>query len=137
MLQESEDLEYLYEQLDIGEDTYRDFKFTINDPQKIAKSIVAFANQKGGSLFIGVEDNGEIFGCRPKVEYHHFLDILEEYCHPIPEVDFYVFETEDGKDVLEASVVEGIKKPYAALNKKGDHIIYLRVDDKCKKIGKL
>ncbi len=134
MFEFSDDNEYLKEQLNGGEGLYCDFKHTINDASKIAKSIVAFANQKGGSLFIGVNDKGEIIGCEPKAEYHSLLNVIDNYCKPIIEFTCYSYE-EDEKDVLEIAISEGENKPYAALNKKKQWNIYLRVNDECKKIG--
>jgi len=136
MLAASEDNAYLHEQLRKGENTYIDFKQIIHDNEKIARSIVAFANQKGGSLFIGVNDKGEIIGCEPNAEYHNFLNILDKYCQPTPIAECYVY-TEDEIDVLEIAIEEGQEKPYAAKSKNGDWVIYLRIEDQCKKIGLL
>jgi predicted HTH transcriptional regulator len=40
-----------------GEGDTLDFKKTISSASKIAKTIAAFANHKGGRLLIGVNDN--------------------------------------------------------------------------------
>jgi predicted HTH transcriptional regulator len=45
-----------------GEGTTLDFKKTITSNEKIAKSLVAFANNRGGQLLIGVADDGSIKG---------------------------------------------------------------------------
>ena len=45
-----------------GEHEHQDFKFTISDARKIARSVSAFANNGGGRLLIGVKDNGVIAG---------------------------------------------------------------------------
>ena len=52
-------IENLIEQ---GENQLLDFKFEISDSKKIAKTLVAFANTNGGTLLIGVKDNGEVIG---------------------------------------------------------------------------
>jgi predicted HTH transcriptional regulator len=132
----SEDLKYLHNRLREGEHTYQDFKHTINDYHKIARSVVAFANQKGGSLFIGVDDKGGILGTVGQSEYYRLADILEHYCHPVPEAECVVYHDEEG-DVLEVVVHEGHEKPYTARDKSDNWIIYLRVNDTCKKIGKV
>lgn len=51
-----------------GESETLDFKQTISDASKIAKTLVAFANNKGGTLLIGVRDNGSISGIRSEDE---------------------------------------------------------------------
>ena len=43
-----------------GEHVHQDFKYTISDARKIARSLSAFANNEGGRLLIGVKDNGII-----------------------------------------------------------------------------
>ncbi|MCP4120906.1 MAG: ATP-binding protein [Bacteroidetes bacterium] len=128
------DEEKLLQRIEDGENTYQDFKQTINEYYKIARSVVSFANQKGGSLFIGVDDKGGICGTQPRSEYFKLVDILESFCMPLPDVHCYVYDVE-GREVLEIDVLEGHKKPYASRDKAGKWKIYLRVGDQCKKIG--
>lgn len=45
-----------------GESQILDFKFALNDSRKIARSMSAFSNTDGGSLLLGVKDNGVIAG---------------------------------------------------------------------------
>ena len=40
-----------------------EFKLRIDSQQKIAKTLVAFANGEGGRIAIGVRDNGSVAGC--------------------------------------------------------------------------
>jgi len=130
------DNETLIHRLADGENTYQDFKQTINEYYKIARSIVAFANQKGGSLFIGVDDKGDVCGTSPRSEYFKLVDILEKFCRPMPDVHCYVYDV-DGMEVLEIDVAEGHEKPYASPDKSDKWKIYLRVNDQCKKIGNM
>jgi predicted HTH transcriptional regulator len=51
-----------------GEGATLDFKKTITSNEKIAKSLVAFANNKGGKLLIGVADDGTIKGVKSEDE---------------------------------------------------------------------
>ena len=47
----------------LGENSKVQFKLKIDNPSKIAAEIVAFANYRGGTILIGVEDKtGEIVG---------------------------------------------------------------------------
>ena len=43
-----------------GESVTLDFKKTITSCEKIARTMVSFANNKGGRLLIGVADDGSI-----------------------------------------------------------------------------
>jgi predicted HTH transcriptional regulator len=45
-----------------GEGTYLEFKRTVPDAEKIAREMAAFANTKGGTLLIGVDDDRSLVG---------------------------------------------------------------------------
>lgn len=49
------DKEYILELIEEGEHEMQDFKFSISDSRKIARSISAFANHSGGRLLVGVK----------------------------------------------------------------------------------
>ena len=55
---------YIRELISQGEHEEQDFKFAISDARKIARSVSAFANNRGGRLLVGVKDNGTIAGVR-------------------------------------------------------------------------
>lgn len=70
----------------MGESENLDFKFAVNDSLKIAKSLVAFANRGGGTLLIGVKDNGSIVGVKTEEEYYMVHLAASYYCRP--EIEF-------------------------------------------------
>ncbi len=51
-----------------GEDSFTEFKSGLAHSDSIAKEMAAFANTKGGSLYlgVGVEDDGKITGVDKK-----------------------------------------------------------------------
>lgn len=49
------DRELIYELIEEGEHEEQDFKFSISDSRKIARSIAAFANNRGGRLLEAVK----------------------------------------------------------------------------------
>jgi hypothetical protein len=119
---------YIEELIEQGENLYQDFKFAINDSKKIARSLVAFSNTKGGRLLIGVKDNGAIAGVRTDEEYYMIEAAAELYCKPkVP------FQTKDwnigGKKVLEITIPESKNKPHMALNDEQKWRAYIRVAD--------
>ena len=61
-----------------GESDVLDFKKTISSASKIAKTICAFANHKGGSLLVGVNDNKSISGVRSEDE-KYMLDLAAHF----------------------------------------------------------
>lgn len=111
-----------------GESDTLDFKQTISDASKIAKTLVAFANHKGGTLLIGVRDNGRITGCNPEDERYMIEYAAESFCSPRPEIIFREHEVEN-RQVLEVHVGEGREKPYFARDEQGKWWVYHRVND--------
>ena len=119
---------YIEELIEQGENLHQDFKFAINDSKKIARSLVAFSNTKGGRLLIGVKDNGSITGVRTDEEYYMVEAAADLYCKPK-----VAFETKDwnvgGKKVLEIIIPESNTKPHMALNDEQRWMAYVRVAD--------
>lgn len=111
-----------------GESETLDFKQTISDASKIAKTMVAFANNKGGTLLIGVRDNGSVSGIRSEDEKYMLELAGTFYC--TPKIDVELIEHEiDRKIVLEARIKEGTEKPYYAKSEDGSWWVYHRVKD--------
>jgi len=52
----------LQSRISCGEDSYTQFKSTINKSKDLAKEMVAFANSEGGIIIAGVSDTGSITG---------------------------------------------------------------------------
>ena len=73
------DKEYILELIEEGEHEMQDFKFSISDSRKIARSISAFANHSGGRLLVGVKDNGNIAGIRSEEEFYMIEQAAEMY----------------------------------------------------------
>ncbi len=111
-----------------GEHLKLDFKFAVNDSKKIARSLSAFANTRGGKLLIGVKDNGKIAGIRSEEEYHMIEAASELYT--LPKVKF---ETKkhliEGKQVLEVTINKSDKRPHTAPDEKGNMKAFVRIND--------
>ncbi len=111
-----------------GEHQRQDFKFCISDSRKIARSLVAFANTDGGSLLIGVKDNGHIVGVQSEEEYYMAESAARIYSKPpIP------FTTKQwhvqGKTVLQVMVEPSQVKPHYAKDENGKWLAYVRYRD--------
>ncbi len=113
-----------------GEDEILDFKQTISSASKIAKTMVAFANHRGGTLLIGIRDNKTVAGIRTEDE-KYMLDLAASfYCKPEVKIKIEEWEIE-GKLVLECTIFEGDEKPYYAKDEAAKWWAYIRVKDKC------
>jgi predicted HTH transcriptional regulator len=121
-------LHYILQLVAKGESEVLDFKKTISSAAKIAKTLSAFSNHKGGRLLIGVNDNKMISGVRSEDE-KYMLDMAAGfYCKP--EVMLTINEWElGGKTILEAIVPEVANKPVYAKDETGKWWVYIRVKD--------
>lgn len=119
-----------------GEDDTLDFKKTITSSQKIAKTLAAFANHKGGRLLIGVNDNGSISGIKSEDEQFMIESAAAFYCKP-ELVPHYSVHEYNGKTILEIYIPEGNDKPYAALDEDKKWMVYIRVKDKTVRASKI
>lgn len=112
-----------------GEGAELDFKRKVTSRQKIARTLAAFANNKGGKLLVGVEDNGDLVGTDPEEEMYMIHEAAEMYCDPPVDVYFTIYEDE-GKSILQAEVMRSLKKPYLAPDERNEWQIYIRANDK-------
>lgn len=124
-----------------GEGEQLDFKQSISNAKKIAKTLVAFANTTGGKLLIGVNDSGLIVGCEIEEEMYMIDLAITQYCQPKIAVEFSVYEFDEMLNVLVVDVKNNsIKQAYFSLDdndewqyyiRQRDKTIHAQVDDKC------
>jgi predicted HTH transcriptional regulator len=113
-----------------GEGTTLDFKKTITSKEKIAKSLVAFANNKGGQLLIGVADDGSIKGVKSEDEERYMITKSgHEFCKPAIDPLFEEVYVDD-KLVLVVTIACSDTKPHYALDEHKKWWVYYRVNDK-------
>ena len=76
------------------------------------KSVSAFANTDGGSLFYGVNDDGVIVGLEnPQADADFISEMIKARLDPVPEVQLIPIEHE-GRTLLEVRVKAGTLTPY-------------------------
>ena len=76
------------------------------------KSVSAFANTDGGSLFYGVSDEGEIVGLENAQADADFIsEMIKARLDPVPEVQLIPIEHK-GRIILEVKVKAGVLTPY-------------------------
>ena len=118
----------LKQRIEEGEGLHLDFKFEISDATKIARSLVAFANTDGGSLLVGVKDNGVLRGITSEEECYMVEMAAQHHCKP--EVKFHTKEWNvKGIKILEIIIPKGEDIPYRAPDKKGKFKAFVRVAD--------
>jgi len=113
-----------------GESVNLDFKKTITSCHKIAKTMVSFANNKGGKLFIGVSDDGKISGVKSEDEERYMINKAATFfAKPLLEPDFEEIYIDD-KIIVVVDIPERDQKPHYALGDDEKWWAYIRVKDK-------
>ncbi len=115
--------------LKIGESINTEFKSwnKVSDMRKrinlAVDELIAFANNKGGTLHFGVEDNGEVTGCDGNYDLQNIIESIYEKTRPSIFVDPEEIEY-NGKKVI-------------ALTVASDGITHATTDGRClKRLGK-
>jgi predicted HTH transcriptional regulator len=113
-----------------GETVTQDFKKTITSCEKIAKTMVSFANNKGGRLLIGIADDGNIRGVKDEEEEKYMITKAAHlFAKPALEPAFEEVYVDD-KLVLIVEIPQSDLKPHYALSDDGKWWVYVRVKDK-------
>ena len=116
--------------IDEGESQTLDFKKTITHKFKIAKTLVSFANTRGGYILVGVMDDQQIIGVDPEEEKYSLLEASRMYCRPEVSIAFEEVEDKYGVVVLVALIEESNNKPHRAQDQHGNWNAYIRTNDK-------
>lgn len=110
-----------------GENSGVEFKRDDLRPEQLAKEIVALANLKGGSILLGVEDDGSISGIqRDDLELWVMDTVFGRFVHPMILPFYEVVLLDDGKRVAVITLTEGTAKPYAVRHN-GREEVFVRV----------
>ena len=84
------DKRQLYEIIAGGEDSFAEFKRDVSQRSDFAAEMIAFANAEGGTIFVGVDDDGAIIGVDDAKQIEEaVLNIGRQNCNPslIPTLD--------------------------------------------------
>ena len=120
---------YIQRLIEEGEHECQDFKYSVSDASKIAHSISAFANGRGGRLLIGVKDNGSIAGVRNEEDIFVIEQAASMYCRPEQHVEFSAYNVDAGTVVIVAGIPTAGTRPVLAREQDGSWRAYIRVAD--------
>jgi len=102
-------------QVSLGEDSRQQFKVDVHNADSLAAEMAAFANSGGGTIFIGVADDGSLLGLSGKdvsrinqlisnTASQHVRSPLTVQTENIP--------ADNGRIIIVLTVPKGIDKPY-------------------------
>ncbi len=120
-----------------GEGSRLDFKLTISSSARIARTLTAFANSSGGTILIGVADDGTVSGVASEQgEMERIEEATDFFIVPALEIAYGTVVADD-RLVLVIDVPESLDKPHYALDERGNRTIYIRSRDKSVPTSKL
>lgn len=112
-----------------GEHDRQDFKLSVDDAHKIARSVSAFANASGGRLLIGVKDNGAIAGVRDEGDAYVVDMAATRYCRPPVSVQFTAYSVDVNTVVICAEIPAADGEAVQCQDSDGRWRAYWRVAD--------
>ncbi len=85
----------------------------------IRKTVIAFANSEGGTIYIGIDDDGTVVGVKDiGDEMLRLSNIIRDAIKPdVTMFVSYVQEKEKDKDIIKVTVQKGTECPYYLQNK--------------------
>lgn len=104
----------LRERLIAGEDSRNQFKRTVSSSDQLASEMVAFSNSKGGTIYVGVDDSGTVFGLTQEEvrSLNQWISsAASQSVHPAinPQSETIAI---DGRLIVAIEISEGLSKPY-------------------------
>jgi len=118
------------------ENQYFDRKSSRKDIKELTKHIIAFANASGGTLVIGVEDDGTITGFS-KVGFQkidQFKQIPLDYCKSMPIVKYEVIEIESNNSKDDLILAYHIFPSNKRVIRSTADEVFLRIGDQSRKL---
>ena len=107
-----------------------EFKEVLPSNAELAKTIISFANDAGGELYLGIKDNPrEVAGVDENMLIaleEKISNIIHDNCEPLilPEISFL---THENKHILKTVIYKGSNIPYHLKNKDIHEGTYIRV----------
>ena len=111
-----------------AETTEIEFKEEIEykKPKSWLKTVSAFSNGIGGTIYFGVNDNREIIGLE-EVQKHieKISELIKTRIEPLANFNISVI-TQNNKDVIRLEIIQGTKTPYYYVSD-GNKIVFVRI----------
>ena len=113
-----------------GEGIQLEFKSKASFPEKIIRSLIAFANTEGGTLLIGVDDDGTIPGLKyPDEEGQVICEALKKYCRPSLIYKESIIAISEKKYVVRFDIPPSSKRPHSLVLDKNSRQSFVREKD--------
>ncbi|PIQ63152.1 MAG: transcriptional regulator [Bacteroidetes bacterium CG12_big_fil_rev_8_21_14_0_65_60_17] len=116
-----------------GEGRHIEFKLRVPRPERMAREMIAFANSGGGTLLVGVDDDGSIVGVKDVEEEEFSIrHAVGLHCRPVVKWRSYRVPVSRSREVIVITVPASKYKPHfmAASSSSASGPAYVRVEDR-------
>ena len=121
-----------------GEGQYLEFKQYATEPDQVVEEVSGFLNSTGGSLLIGIKDDGTITGLKfAEDDLVFLLDYIAKQVWPKPIIKHELIQVNRKRSVINFTLKPGTRKPYGIVgsDRKSKKVFY-RVGDQCIKASR-
>jgi hypothetical protein len=119
-----------------GEGQSLEFKRKATHPEKIIAEFIAFANAQGGTLLVGIEDDGSILGLKHAEDDSYSVRQTLSKCKPSLEFEEIFIPISDNRIVIRYDIPESKDKPHYFIEEQ-KRKVFVRVQDKCVQASKI
>jgi hypothetical protein len=111
-----------------GESSRLEFKRKASYPDKIIREMIAFANAHGGTLLVGISDDGELAGLKHPEGDSHVIQQSLRKCEPRLSVTESFIPIGNSRYVIQYHIAESSNKPHYFIGGEKKEA-YIRVND--------
>ncbi|MBS1558424.1 MAG: ATP-binding protein [Bacteroidetes bacterium] len=113
-----------------GEGQHLEFKHKVSQPEKIVREMIAFANSEGGTILIGVDDDGSLAGVKyPDEELLMVRQAVEKHVKQSLVYHDSLVEVTPNKFVLRLDISPSPKRPLYFVDETNRRESFVRVKD--------
>jgi len=113
-----------------GEGHHLEFKRKASHPEKIVREMIAFANTEGGTILIGVDDNGSLAGLKyPDEELLSVREALQKHLRQPLIYQDSLISLSESHFILRLDVPPNLKRPILYWTDSKHSQCYVRVND--------
>lgn len=112
----------------VAETTEKEFKEAVelNKPKSWLKTVSAFSNGIGGTIYFGVNDERDVIGLEnAQKDIEKISELIKSRIEPLAKFKITTI-TQNNKNVIKLEIIQGTKTPYYYVGD-GNKIVYVRV----------
>ncbi len=113
-----------------GEGTTLEFKRKAAYPEKIVREMIAFSNTSGGTLLVGIGDDGSIPGLKFPEGESHVIQAALKRVRPALQLEEEFIPLGNTRSVLRYIISESKTKPHYLVSENQSKECFVRVEDK-------